>query len=264
MGDDSLPLLEPDQRWSTWPDTEGSASRGPEPYPEWLVTTGSAIDTELGLIKPGKEASLHLIERRATDDSAVCLMGAKRYKPSVTGWTLYAQGRDLRSARDKRALKKMSAYGRAVAQSEWATTEFKFLRLFWSNAVPVPYPVQITGAEILLEWIGDDAGHSCPQLHDAEVSLSQAEQLYEEVRAAIVTMAGLGYAHGDLSAYNMLVRDGHIVIIDLPQTVDLVKNPMGVPLLERDCDNVCQYFARHGVAVDSGALFSEAISQAWG
>jgi len=50
--------LEPGQRWSTWNETEGTYSRGPQPYPDWLVVEGSVVDIDLGLVKPGKEARL--------------------------------------------------------------------------------------------------------------------------------------------------------------------------------------------------------------
>src|SRR5512145_2107339 len=51
-----------DQRWSTWPATQPS-ERGPEPRPDWVVTSAAALDTELGIVKTGKEADLWLIER---------------------------------------------------------------------------------------------------------------------------------------------------------------------------------------------------------
>ena len=42
------------------------------------------------------------------------------------------------------------------------------------------------------------------------------------------TLARAGLAHGDLSPYNLLVHDGRVVAIDLPQVVDLVSNPAGL------------------------------------
>ena len=38
-------------------------SRGPEPRPDWVVTSQGAIDTELGILKTGKEADVFLLER---------------------------------------------------------------------------------------------------------------------------------------------------------------------------------------------------------
>ena len=40
-------------------------------------------------------------------------------------------------------------------------------------------------------------------------------------------MAQHGLVHGDLSAYNILAAGERLVIIDLPQVVDLVGNPAG-------------------------------------
>ena len=56
---------EPDddrQRWSTWFDVD-PLCRGPEPRPDWVVTSHGAIDTELGILKTGKEADVFLLER---------------------------------------------------------------------------------------------------------------------------------------------------------------------------------------------------------
>ena len=47
------------QRWSTWDTGE----RGPAPHPPWLVTELAAVDTDLGVLKTGKEADVHLLER---------------------------------------------------------------------------------------------------------------------------------------------------------------------------------------------------------
>ena len=53
--------LGPDQRWSTWLDVE-RGSRGPDPRPDWVVTEQAAIDTELGVLKTGKEAGEKLVD----------------------------------------------------------------------------------------------------------------------------------------------------------------------------------------------------------
>jgi RIO kinase 1 len=80
-------------------------------------------------------------------------------------------------------------------------------------------------------------------------------------------MARAGYAHGDLSAYNLLVQDGRLVLIDLPQVVDIVTNPQGAEYLHRDCENVCAWFARRGLETTEfehlfGDLMAEAVG-AW-
>ena len=65
-------------------------------------------------------------------------------------------------------------------------------------------------------------------------------------------MARAGFAHGDLSAYNLLVHDGRLVIIDLPQIVDVVANPQGREFLARDAHNVAAWFTHQGVTEADG------------
>ena len=62
----------------------------------------------------------------------------------------------------------------------------------------------------------------------------------------LTQLADVGYAHGDLSPYNVLVHEGRLVLIDLPQAVDLVGNPQGFEFLRRDCVNICTWFAHRG------------------
>ena len=49
-------------RWSTW-DQSTPTERGPQPHPDWLVTDLAAVDTELGILKTGKEAD---VDRKST------------------------------------------------------------------------------------------------------------------------------------------------------------------------------------------------------
>ena len=81
-------------------------------------------------------------------------------------------------------------------------------------------------------------------------------------REAIGTMAQEGLVHGDLSAYNLLAQGERVVIIDLPQVVDLIGNPTGMDYLMRDCTNVCGWFRARGLDVDEHELFSEVVAHA--
>ena len=49
-------------RWTTW-DQSIPTQRGPRRYPGWLVTELGAVDTELGILKTGKEADVFLLRR---------------------------------------------------------------------------------------------------------------------------------------------------------------------------------------------------------
>jgi RIO kinase 1 len=65
---------------------------------------------------------------------------------------------------------------------------------------------------------------------------------------ALITLARDGLAHGDLSAYNLLVHDGRLVMIDLPQVVDVIANPRGGWYLTRDAENIGRWFTARGLA----------------
>lgn len=80
-------------------------------------------------------------------------------------------------------------------------------------------------------------------------------------------MARLGLVHGDLSPYNTLVsgidEEPRLVIIDVPQLVDLASNPNAFDFLHRDCTNMATWFSQAGLEVDAEALLAEVLSHAW-
>lgn len=254
-------VTDPDQnqRWSTWPSTIPS-QRGPEPRPDWVVTDYAALDTELGVVKTGKEANVFLIER-AVPGSAGAVMAAKRYRGAevrdFTRSSQYEEGRRTRRSRDTRALEKKSTYGRALAADHWAFAEFDALSRMYAAGAPVPYPVQVNGTELLMEFIGTGAA-AAPRLAQVREGLPE---LLEQVIEAMRLFARAGFAHGDLSAYNLLVHEGRIVVIDLPQIVDAIINPNGLDLLHRDCVNIADWFTRQRVACDAEQLFAELLGE---
>ena len=64
---------------------------------------------------------------------------------------------------------------------------------------------------------------------------------------ALCGLARLGYAHGDLSAYNLLVHADRLIMIDMPQIVDVIANPRGADFLTRDSANVGHWFTARGL-----------------
>jgi RIO kinase 1 len=253
-------LTEPgeNQRWSTWASIIPS-QRGPEPRPEWVVTAAAAFDTELGILKTGKEADVYLVERALPRQSGV-IMAAKRYRGSEVSdfhrSSQYEEGRRTRRSRDTRAIEKKSKFGRALAADHWAFAEFDALSRMYAAGAPVPYPVQVNGTELLMEFIGTGL-EAAPRLAQVREGLPD---LLEQVVEAMHLFARAGFAHGDLSAYNLLVHEGRIVVIDLPQIVDTVINPNGLDLLHRDCVNIAEWFTRQRVECDAEELFAELLA----
>jgi len=254
------------QRFTTWLDVD-PLCRGPEPRPDWVVTSQAALDTELGVLKTGKEADVFLLERAVPDDpDHQVVMAAKRYRGedhrSFHRSAAYTEGRRTRRSRDARALARKSTYGRAVAAGQWAWAEWEALTRFWSAGVPVPYPVQIDGTEILMEFVHVD-GEAAPRLAQTRPRGALLASYFDQIREAMGALARHGVAHGDLSAYNILAAGERLVIIDLPQAVDIVANPQGMDFLMRDCHNVCSWFAARGLDVDEHELFGELLAAAF-
>ncbi len=256
--------LAEDQRWSTWSSVEKGA-HGPEPRPDWVITEDGAIDTELGILKTGKEADVFLIERGVPDGPSA-LLASKRYRSTEhrnfhrdAG---YVEGRRVRRSRDQRAIAKGTAVGREMASGQWAMHEFGALCALWAQGVPVPYPVQLDGTEILMEYIEVD-GAAAPRLAQVRPDRTTLEGYLEQLRDAMGVFARNHLAHGDLSPYNILAQGDRLVIIDLPQVVDIVGNPNGVDFMLRDCRNVCQWFVSRGLEVDPEELLADLLAQAW-
>jgi len=259
------------QRWTTWLEVE-PLCRGPEPRPDWVVTDQSAVDTELGVLKTGKEADVFLLERAVEGGPAV-VMAAKRYRSTdhrnFHRNAAYAEGRRGRDSREARAAARGTAFGRVVAAGQWANAEWESLKLCWTLGLPVPYPVQIDGTELLMEWItigpAEDP-ETAPRLAQTRPGPALLASYFAQLREAMATMAQHGIVHGDLSAYNLLAAGDRLVIIDLPQVVDLVGNPQGMDFLMRDCANVCGWFRSRGLdpgLADEHLLFADLMATAF-
>jgi RIO kinase 1 len=254
-------------RWSTWPDT--GTIHGPEPWPDWIITDDGAVDTELGILKTGKEADVHLLERAVRDRRL--LLAAKRYRTHEHRMfhrdAGYLEGRRVRASRVNRATESRTAFGREVIAGQWAGAEFAALGRLWQigseyGGVRVPYPVQLVGTELLLEFVGTPDGEAAPRLVQTRPTGVELKDLWEQVVDAVTVLARAGLAHGDLSPYNVLVHDAHLVLIDLPQVVDVVINPRGASFLARDVSVMAKWFTARGLSVDADALIADLLVDA--
>lgn len=253
---DAVDGLPEGDRWSTW-DQPAASERGPRPYPSWLVTELAAVDTELGVLKTGKEADVFLLRRGVPGTRRSCLLAAKRYRSAEHRMfqrdSAYLEGRRTRRSRTNRAIANRTSFGMQMIAGQWASAEFAALRRLYELGIPVPYPVQIVGTEVLLEFIGDPGGRAAPRLAEVPGRGGELAGLWDQLVGILVTMARYGLAHGDLSAYNLLVHDGRLVMIDLPQVVDVIANPQGASFLDRDAANVANWFAARGLSGASPA-----------
>ena len=127
----------------------------------------------------------------------------------------------------------------------------------------------------ILAYVVPAAGHLFPlvpglqelQRRGHHVHVRTGEKLlaslWEQFVTALDTLARHGLAHGDLSPYNLLVHDGRLVLIDLPQVVDVIAHPTGRDYLARDARNVATWFAARGLpGADPDALALRVAEQA--
>ena len=248
---DAVDGLPEGDRWTTW-DQSTAGERGPRPYPSWLVTDLAAVDTELGILKTGKEADVFLLRRGLPGGGRSCLLAAKRYRDAEHKMfqrdSAYLEGRRVRESRDSRAMAQRTAAGRQMIARQWSNAEFAALTQLHGAGVPVPYPVQVLGTELLLEFIGEPDGTAAPRLAELRPGGSELAGLWDELVQALLVLAACGLAHGDLSAYNLLVHRGRLIMIDLPQVVDVIANPRGAEFLDRDAANVARWFSARGLS----------------
>ena len=133
-----------------------------------MITDHAAVDTELGVLKTGKEADVHLVERAVPGTAHSVLLAAKRYRSAEHRMfhrdAGYVEGRRVRRSRETRAMARRTEFGRDLLAGQWAAAEFAALARLWSDGVAVPYPVSLAGSELLLEFVGSPDGSAAPRL----------------------------------------------------------------------------------------------------
>jgi RIO kinase 1 len=182
----------------------------------------------------------------------------------------YLEGRRVRKSRETRAMATRTAFGKELISGLWAVAEFDTLVRLWAEGLPVPYPVQHGPDEMLMEFVGSSEGVAAPRLAQTRPASDVLPILFEQLRDAMLRLAELGWAHGDLSPYNVLLDERpatnggapRLVLIDWPQVVDVIGNPHGPEFLERDARNMADWFTRRGFEVDAGHFFGDLMAAA--
>lgn len=216
-------------------------------------------------VKAGKEATVYACTGHPNTGREV--VAAKLYREyslrSAKNTGQYQQGRatldeDGNAARShpRRPDKpdnQRSKRGRDAAQVSWIMHEFTLLQTLHARGGDVPEPIEHSEQALLMEFIGHGRD-AAPTLNDVALEPAEAQRLFERVVFNIELLLELGWAHGDLSPYNILHHDGRIVLIDFPQVVDCQNNPRARALFGRDVERVCEYFADAGASADPQRL----------
>jgi len=243
--------------------------RADDPVPAYRLSAGSALPGRgtlaaswRPLLEPvlaaiaAAELVVDLVERAVPGTDRRTTLDAKRYRSAEHRLfhrdAGYLEGRRVRRSREMRAMAHRTDFGRDILSGQWAGAEFAALSRLWTSGVAVPYPVRVSGTELLLEFVGSDDGTAAPRLAQLRPDADRLCDLWHQLVDALLGLARHGLAHGDLSAYNVLVHDGKLVLIGLPQAVDVVGNPQGPEFLARDMRRIGERFTARGLPPEVG------------
>jgi len=132
-----------------------------------------------------------------------------------------------------------------------AETEFRALKLLFPCGVAVPEPLSQNRHIVVMGVIeGSELANWKRLTRPGRIF----KEILRNVRKAFLKA---GVIHADLSEYNIILKpDKHILIIDWPQYVTR-DHPNAEELLERDVQNVLQYFERkHRLSVKLQECFN--------
>ena len=216
------------------------------------------------IVKSGKEASVHLCRgnRSTTGEDLVAL---KLYHPldrrDFRDESIYRDGEWIEERRIRAALEKKTRFGRQVQGGLVGEPRVGDAASALGGGVARPATDRVDRRR------DPDELRRRPRPGRAAAPLGsagpvEARDLFEQVLRAIERMLYVNVIHGDLSAYNLLVWDGRVTVIDLPQAVDPRKNRHAPALLERDVRRICEHFERFGVGSEPDRLAAD-LWTAW-
>ena len=205
---------------------------------EAILSSGLATGVK-GLISSGKEADVYLA---TFHDSPIAVKVYRLYRTSHRG-------------------------GRPIKQDStgWmAAHEFEMTRQAWKGGVRVPPPARRVENMFSMRYLGDERGPA-PRLQDIEPE--SPEGTLEQVLIGIESLAKAGVVHADLSAFNILVHDGHPWFIDLSEAIRVDRTGAAPwqrlqeasTALDRGLRALQTYFARFGLEIEAEALRAKVI-----
>lgn len=206
-----------------------------------LVRDG-VVDEVISRLMSGKEADVFIV--RCGDKQRCAKVYKEAAKRSFKKAAQYTEGRKVRNSRRARAMEKGSKFGRKQQEETWQNAEVDALYRLARAGVRVPEPFGCFDGVLLMELVTDEEGFVAPRLADVSMSEEQALEDHAQVMVYVMRMLCAGLVHGDLSEFNVLVDEYGPVIIDLPQAVDAAGNNNAQAMLQRDVDNMSEYYGQ--------------------
>jgi len=200
------------------------------------------IDDVLRQLKSGKEAAVYLV--RCGEHIRCAKVYKEATQRSFRQAVEYQEGRRVKNSRRARAMEKGSSYGKREQETAWQTAEVDALYRLAAAGVRVPKTHGFFEGVLLMDVVEDGDGNPAPRLNDVMLTVEEAREYHQLLVRQTVLMLCAGLVHGDLSEFNILLAADGPVIIDLPQAVDAAHNNHASRMLERDLENLSDYFGR--------------------
>jgi RIO kinase 1 len=205
-----------------------------------LVEEG-LIDSVERQLMSGKEATVYVV--RCGQEIRCAKVYKEASQRSFRQAASYQEGRKVKNSRQARAMEKGTRYGRKMQEEVWQNAEVDALYRLAAAGVRVPKPYICFEGVLLMELLTDANGNAAPRLNDVPLNEAMALDYHSQLLKQVVLMLCAGVVHGDLSEYNILVDAAGPVIIDLPQAIDAAGNTEAGAMLERDVNNLRNFFS---------------------
>jgi Serine/threonine protein kinase involved in cell cycle control len=141
----------------------------------------------------------------------------------------------------------------------WCRKEYGNLKIAEEAGVMAPRPYYANGNVLAMEFIGED-GVPSPKLKD--MKSEHPERIIEVIFESVRKLSSYGLVHGDMSEYNVLVKNNEPYIIDFGQAVS-IDHPRAKEFLERDIHNIATFFRkRYGIEHDESKEVAKALEAA--
>ncbi|WJI09249.1 serine protein kinase RIO [Methanobacterium sp. CWC-01] len=197
-----------------------------------------------GAISTGKEANVF----KGVDDQGN-LVAVKIYRVSTSDFKkmqYYIQG-------DPRF--KVNTSNKRQMIKTWVMKEFRNLKRAEEAGIPVPHPIIAKNNVLVMEFIGDSQGNPSPLMRETEVA-NPKKMVNDIVDIVAKLYNDAKIVHGDLSSFNILIREDNPVIIDVSQAV-VRDHPLALELLKRDIENLIRDFKKLGINISIDEIKSK-------
>lgn len=136
----------------------------------------------------------------------------------------------------------------------WCKKEFGNLKIAQMAEVHSPIPYYFKDNVIAIEFIGTD---STPSPILKNITVHDPEKVLDSIIEDMRRLYKAELVHGDISEYNILMKESTPYLIDFGQAV-VLNHPNAQRFLERDVSNIASYFKkRYGVERDIEDLVSK-------